>query len=112
MLQNVLSALPWSTITPVGLSVSFAWVVIKGLLIPRSWVDKSAADQDSRIEFLENANTAQRATIDSLVQQNAELSASGRLSVALLQSLQALSTNHAAGSIEPGSGHVASPSID
>lgn len=87
------------------------WVVIKGKLVPRSWVDKAAADQQSRIEFLETANSEQRATINSLVQQNAELSASGRLSVALLQTLQAGSANHAVSRIEPGSGpHV--PSIE
>lgn len=109
MLQAILNALS-GPITPVGLCAAFMWVVVKGKLLPRSWVDKTSADQDSRIEFLEKANSEQRATIDSLVHQNAELSASGKLTVALLQTLQAGSTNHAVGSPDPGSGpHV--PSI-
>lgn len=108
MLQSILSALS-GPITPVGLCAAFMWVVVKGKLVPRSWVDKTSADQASEIAFLRQANSEQRATIDSLVSQNAELSASGRLSVALLQSLQS-GTNHA-GSMESGSGaHV--PSIE
>lgn len=97
-------------ITPVGMCAVVMWVVLRGLLVPRSWVDKTTADQESRIKFLETANTEQRATITSLVQQNAELSASGRLSVALLQTLQASGSNHVA-RVDPGSGpHV--PSIE
>ena len=109
MLQHILEALS-GPITPVGLCAAVMWVVVKGRLVPRSWVDKTTADQESRIHFLETANSEQRATINSLVQQNAELSASGRLSVALLQTLQTGSSNHAVG-IDPGSGpHV--PSIE
>lgn len=87
-----MSALPWETITPSGLAILFAvssaWLVLSGRLIPHTWVERRDQDHDAHAHYLERALEEQRATIDSLVKQNAELTASGRLSVALLQNLQ------------------------
>jgi hypothetical protein len=112
VLQAILTAFPWPTVTPVGLCVGFTWLIVTGKLLPRSTADRLAADQAKRIESMESALSDQRATITSLVEQNAELSVSGKLSVALLQSLQS-SSNHAgpAGASTFGTGHVA-PSIE
>lgn len=110
MLQAILSAFPWPTITPVGLCVGFTWLIVTGKLMPRSTVDRIDGDHKARLKFQEQALSEQRGTIASLVEQNAELAASGRLSVALLQSLQV--SNHAGiGAPNVGSGHVA-PSIE
>jgi hypothetical protein len=86
-------------------------LVVRGRLIPRSWVENLLAEKDARLEWQETALTEQRATIASLVQQNAELTVSGRLSVALLQSIQPPSTISAS-TTNPGSGHVAPTSVE
>ncbi|MGW5519288.1 hypothetical protein [Nocardia africana] len=81
---------------------------MRGKLVPRTWVDRMDSEHQKQIQYMESALTEQRGTISSLVEQNAELAVSGRLSVALLESLQkpkTLSSN-----TDPGSGHVA-PSI-
>ncbi len=108
MLEVAWNAVPWQTITPVGLCVTFTWLVVRGKLVPRAWVDRMDTEHRKQLEYMETTLTEQRGTISSLVEQNAELSVSGRLSVALLESLQKpkpLSSN-----TDPGSGHVA-PSI-
>lgn len=121
MLQSLLEALPWSTVSTLSVSAVFTGLVWSGKLVPRSWVDKASADQEARIAdqaeriaFLEQANGAQSGHIGTLATQNGQLTVSSELSVALLHSLQQLSAgNHASRSIiEPhGSGHVA-PSIE
>lgn len=92
MFTEFIGSLPWGTITPSTLAVSFAvasaYVIMSGKLIPHSWVERRDADHEAHIRYLEAETSEQRATIASLVQQNAELSAAGRLSVALLQALQ------------------------
>lgn len=109
-MQLILNVLPLAAVTPLGLLATFTWLVVGGKLVPRSWVDKAAADAAAEIAFLRKANADQGGTITSLVTQNAELSVSGRLSVALLQTLPtATTTNHSVG-LDPGSGHV--PSIE
>lgn len=91
-MESILSALPWQTLTPAGMAILFAvssaWLVLSGRLIPHTWVERRDGDHEAHTHYLEKALEEQRATIDSLVRQNAELTASGRLSVALLQSLQ------------------------
>lgn len=111
MLQVLLSPSSWlPTLTPVGLCAGFTWLIVTGKLVPRSTVDRLEADKNSRIAYMETAATEQRTTINTLVEQNAELSVSGRLSVALLQSLQAPNSVHASGiAADPGSSHVATP---
>ncbi|WP_143859925.1 hypothetical protein [Nocardia cerradoensis] len=88
----------------------FMGIIVGGRLIPRSWVKSLLAEKDARIEYQETAMAEQRATIASLVQQNAELTVSGRLSVALLQSIQTTATSNHTSTTDPGSGHVA-PSV-
>ncbi len=119
MLSSLLEALPWSTVSTLSVSAVFTGLVWSGKLVPRSWVDKSNADKEARIAdmkariaFLEQADEAKDGHIGTLATQNGQLAVTGELSVALLRSLQQLSTtNHASRSIEPGSGHVA-PSIE
>jgi hypothetical protein len=111
MLESVLGGLPWGTITPSGLAVlmggTFVWSVLSGKLIPHRWVEQRDDDHDAHVRYLEAALAEQRGTISSLTQQNAELASSGRLSVALLQTLQAPRTNS---SIDAGSANV--PAIE
>jgi hypothetical protein len=108
--QILLNAIPWPAATPVGLCVAFTWLIITGRLVPRSTVKTLAAEQAERIAYMETTASEQRSTISTLVEQNAELSVSGRLSVALLQSLQG--TDHAGSLANPGSGHVAPSTKD
>lgn len=113
MLQLIFSPSTWvPALTPVALCVSFTWLVLSGKLVPRSTVDRLENDKNARINYMETAASEQRTTINTLVEQNAELSVSGRLSVALLQSLQMPAINHASGLADPGSSHVASPITD
>ncbi|WP_157116926.1 hypothetical protein [Nocardia vaccinii] len=105
----MLNVLPLAALTPVGLLATFTWMVLRGLLVPRSWVDKASADDAAEIAWLRQTNADQAVTIGSLVTQNAELTVQGRLSVALLQTLPTApaASNHVG---DPGSGHV--PSIE
>lgn len=110
MLSEITSA-PWGAITPSAIVGLVVGLILRGTLIPQSWVNKLLAEKDARLAHQDTAMAEQRATISSLVQQNAELTVSGRLSVALLQSIQAPSSNHAS-TTDPGSGHVAPSSIE
>ena len=113
MLQLIFSPSSWvPALTPVALCVSFTWLIVTGKLVPKATVDRLEADKNQRITYMETAASEQRATINVLVEQNAELSVSGRLSVALLQSLQVPAINHASALADPGSSHVASPITD
>lgn len=105
----MLNVLPLAALTPLGLLATFTWMVLGGKLVPRSWVDKAAADDAAEIAWLRQTNADQAVTIGSLVTQNAELTVQGRLSVALLQTLPPAPSlaNHVG---DPGSGHV--PSIE
>ncbi len=108
-MQVILNVLPLAAVTPLSLLAAFTWLVLRGKLVPRSWVDKSDADQAAEIAWLRQTNSEQAVTIGSQANQIAELTVQGRLSVALLQSLNAPSGNHAI--TDPGSDHVA-PSIE
>jgi hypothetical protein len=111
VLQVLLSPSSWlPTLTPVGLCAAFTWLVVTGKLVPKSTVDRLETDKDQRISYMETAAAEQRTTINTLVAQNAELSVSGRLSVALLQSLQSPNSSHAIA--DSGSSHVATPIQD
>ncbi len=111
-MQVIFNAIPWPTATPIGLCVAFTWLIVTGRLVPKSTVKTLSAEHTARVTYLETAASEQRTTINTLVEQNAELSVSGRLSVALLQSLQVPSLNHASGIADPGSSHVASSTQD
>ncbi|NEW33851.1 hypothetical protein GV791_14950 [Nocardia cyriacigeorgica] len=96
-----LEAVPWDIIGAAGMFAFLTYLVATGRLVPRATVDRLLADPAARIAYMETESTEQRATISSLVAQNAELSASGRLSVALLQSINGHTT------AQSGSGDVA-----
>lgn len=110
MLTTILDV-SWPIISPVGTMAVIVALVVRGHLLPRSWVNNLLAEKDARLEYQETAMTEQRATIASLVQQNAELTVSGRLSVALLQTIQPPPTI-SANNTDPGSGHVAATSVE
>ncbi|MGW0052033.1 hypothetical protein [Nocardia nova] len=102
--------MPWDTLSVEGVLLVFMGIIVGGRLIPRSWVKNLLAEKDARLAYQDAAMAEQRATIASLVQQNAELTVSGRLSVALLQSIQAPPSSNHTSSTDPGSGHAA-PSV-
>lgn len=93
-------AIPWDAVGAGGMFVAMTWLIATGRLMPRTTVDRLLADPAARIAYMEAEATEQRATISSLVAQNAELTAAGRLSVALLQSINSTA--------QTGSGNVAS----
>jgi len=97
----MVAVMAYGRVPPDGVLLGgLTFLVATGRLVPRATVDRLLADPAARIAYMETESTEQRATISSLVAQNAELSASGRLSVALLQSIN----GHAA---QSGSGDVA-----
>ncbi|MEU1526346.1 hypothetical protein ABZ413_29535 [Nocardia rhamnosiphila] len=97
----VLELVPWDIVGAAGMFAFLSWLVATGRLVPKSTVDRIVADKDARITYVELANTEQRGTISNLVAQVAELTASGRLSVALLQSINAANQQSESGNVAP-----------
>lgn len=95
-----------SALSPTATATAVVTLILRGHLIPRSWVKLLLADKDARIAYQDTAMTAKDNTIGELVKQNAEMTVSGRLSVALLQQIQPPVASHAS-TAGPGSGHVA-----
>lgn len=120
MLEVFVHAMPWATVTPISIVVAFSSLVWSGRLIPRSWEDKRAADQAAQITYLQTTLAHQEATIASLTKQNHELAVTGELSVALLRSLQQITTvgpapaltNHSIRPLDPGAGSAHVAAID
>ncbi|MEV0367499.1 hypothetical protein [Nocardia fusca] len=77
-------------------------MIFSGKFVPREQVDLIVADLRARIEFLEGASTTKDLTIGEQASQIAKLTAQGDLSVRLLESITAYSTN-----ARSGSGYVA-----
>lgn len=96
-----LEAVPWDIVGAAGMFAFLTWMVATGRLVPRATVDRLLGDSQARIAYMETESSENRATIGSLVAQNAELTASGRLSVALLQSINGQAH------VQSGSGDVA-----
>lgn len=96
---------PWDTLGVGGLATLVVWFVMTGRLVPKATVDRMREDYQERIRWMESTAANRDATTNTLVEQNAQLSAQGELSLALLKALQMPGT--ASGNTS-GSGHVAS----
>ncbi|TLF72933.1 hypothetical protein [Nocardia cyriacigeorgica] len=96
-----LDTVPWDLVSAAGMFAFLTWMVATGRLVPRATVDRLLGDSQARIAYMETESTENRATIGSLVAQNAELSASGRLSVALLQSINGHTAQSGSGDVAP-----------
>lgn len=97
-----LAAVPWADVGLVGfcvmLTLSQLRMIFSGKFVPREQVDLLTADQRARIEFLEASNATKDKTISEQASQIAKLTAQGDLSVRLLESITAYSTNARSGS--------------
>lgn len=101
-----LGAVPWGDVGLVSSCVMLTFFVLRlifsGKFVPREQVDLGYADLRAHIEYLEQANTTKDQTIAEQASQIAKLMAQGDLSVRLLESFTAYSTN-----ARSGSGYVA-----
>ena len=101
-----LGAVPWGDVGLVSFCVMLTFfqlrMIFSGKFVPREQVDLIVADLRARIEFLEGASTKKDLTIGEQASQIAKLTAQGDLSVRLLESITAYSTN-----ARSGSGYVA-----
>lgn len=101
-----LAAVPWADVGLVGFCVMLTYsqlrMIFSGKFVPREQVDLGYADLRARIEFLEASSTTKDATIAEQASQVAKLTAQGDLSVRMLESITAYSTN-----ARSGSGYVA-----
>ena len=101
-----LGAVPWGDLGLVGfcavLTITWLRMIMSGKFVPREQVDLGYADLRARIEFLEQTSAKKDQTIGEQASQIAKLTAQGDLSVRMLESITAYSTN-----ARSGSGYVA-----
>lgn len=82
-----LPALPWDSISTVGLALIFTWMIATGRLVPRATVDRLLADGAQRTAYLERHMDAESGVKFELVTQNSKLLGTSQLATALLQAV-------------------------